>query len=404
MPDPSRISRRMSQSAIIQAIVDYRPVSRASVSKITGLSKQTVSEIVSKLEIGGWVQTAGQTEGHVGRRAVVYEMTPTAATVASVDLGGTKVRTALWDLTGAMRSELVERTDRAGGVDIVEQIARMVRAAMSEGNVADKDLRVVVVGVPGVPNPDDGSVLLAPNIPGIGEIDFRGLLRDRLGVETIVENDVNLFALGEHWLNNRSEHDILAYISVGTGLGAGIVAGGKLLRGNSGAAGEVGYLPFGADPFETESMKVGALERAAATGAIVELYRSRTGRRVGVPDVFDAAERGDEAASETLDCVAGQIARAAVAIAAVVDPGMIIVGGSVGSRDELLTRIREQAKKCFPRRINIEKSRLGDRAALAGGAAIALTKLHSSLFAEGQKGAEIQIPPPPVETIMRHGC
>ena len=101
----------MSQSAIIQAIVDYKPVSRASVSKITGLSKQTVSEIVSKLETGGWVRTVGQTEGHVGRRAVVYEMSPTAATVASVDLGGTKIRTALCDLTGTIRSEVVEPTD-----------------------------------------------------------------------------------------------------------------------------------------------------------------------------------------------------------------------------------------------------------------------------------------------------
>ena len=91
----SKISRRMSQSAVIQAIANYGPISRASVAKITGLSKQTVSEIVMNLETDGWVRTVGRTEGHVGRRAVVYEISPTAATIASVDLGGTKVRVAL---------------------------------------------------------------------------------------------------------------------------------------------------------------------------------------------------------------------------------------------------------------------------------------------------------------------
>ncbi len=393
----------MSQSAIIQAIVDYKPVSRASVSKITGLSKQTVSEIVSKLETGGWVRTAGQTEGHVGRRAVVYEMSPTAATVASVDLGGTKIRTALCDLTGTIRSEVVEPTDRTGGVNIVEQIAVMVRRAMSVAEIDFKDLRMVVVGVPGVPDSETGRIHLAPNIAGIDEIDFRGELQDRLGVEAIVENDVNLFALGEYWLGNRSEHDILAYLSIGTGLGAGIVVGGKLLRGSFGAAGEVGYLPFGADPFDAESLKIGALERVAATDAIIEFYRSRTGRRLSVPDVFDAAGQGDDAAIETLDAVAGQIARAAAAIAAVLDPSTIVVGGSIGARDELLVRIREQARRCFPRRIEIEKTRLGDRAALAGGAATALNHLHVSLFAEGQKGAEITIPPPSIETFVGNG-
>ena len=244
---------------------------------------------------------------------------------------------------------------------------------------------------------------MRPTLRELTKSTSAGELQDRLGVETIVENDVNLFALGEHWLGNRSEHDILAYLSIGTGLGAGIVVGGKLLRGSFGAAGEVGYLPFGADPFDAESLKIGALERVAATDAIIEFYRNRTGRRLSVPDVFDAAGQGDDAAIETLDAVAGQIARATAAIAAVLDPSTIVVGGSIGARDELLVRIRDQARRCFPRRIEIEKTRLGDRAALAGGAATALNHLHVSLFAEGQKGAEITIPPPSIEAFVGNG-
>ncbi len=389
----------MSQSAVVQTIVNFGPVSRASVSKSTGLSKQTVSEIVAKLENEGWVRTVGLTKGHVGRRAVVYEILPTAATIASVDLGGTKVRVALCDLTGAILSERTEMTDTSGGKSVVTQIARLVHETASSHNSSLDDLHIAVVGVPGAPDPTSGAIRLAPNIRGLDSVDFVGNLRDLLDVEVFVENDVNLAALGEHWMGNWGGDDNLVYISIGTGIGAGIVLGGNLLRGRFGAAGEIGFLPFGADPFEAESLKVGALERVSATSAIVAHYQARTHQKKEVPEIFAAATQADEAALHTLDAIAREIARVVVAIVAVVDPSIIVIGGSIGSRDELFARVLEYASRCYPRKIDIKKTRLGDHAALAGGVAIALSHLHMSLFAEGQKGAEIAVPPPPIENF-----
>ncbi len=399
MANHTTISRRMSQSAVIQAIASFGPVSRAGVAKISGLSKQTVSEIVANLESEGWVRTVGQTAGHVGRRAVVYEISPLAATIASVDLGGTKVRAALCDLTGNVLAERVEPTERSGGINVVEQITRMVRQTASNKTGAFGDLHIAVVGVPGVPDPRSGAILLAPNIAGIDEIDLAGSLRERLGVEVFVENDVNLAAIGEHWLGSRGEDDNLAFISVGTGIGAGIVVGGNLLRGSFGAAGEIGFLPFGADPFEVASLKIGALERVAATSAIIDLYQSLSGRTTDVPGVFDAANDGDTAAVRALDEVARQVARAATAIVAVVDPSVVVIGGSIGSRDEILERIVQFVSDSSPRKVRIGKSRLGDQATLAGGASVALSHLHISIFAQGQKGAEIVVPPPAIENF-----
>lgn len=396
----TKISRRMSQSAVIQAIASFGPVSRASVSKMTGLSKQTVSEIVANLEDDGWVRTVGQTEGHVGRRAVVYEIAPSAATVASVDLGGTKVRVALCDLTGTVLAEQVEPTNRAGGFKIVDQIARMIRTGLNQADIPFDDLHTAVIGVPGVPDKQTGAVLMAPNIAGIDQIDLTGGVSERLGVEVFVENDVNLAALGEHWLGSHDENDSLVYLSIGTGIGAGIVVGGNLLRGHSGAAGEVGFLPFGADPFEAESRRVGALELATATNAIIGNYKALSGATSTVPEIFDAAAQGDAAAQKTLLNVAREIARAAAAIAALIDPSNIIIGGSIGAREELLFLIREQAALCFPREISIQKSQLGNQAALAGGTSVALAHLHIALFAEGQKGAEISVPPPAIENFQ----
>lgn len=397
MAAQSKISRRISRSAVVQTIANYGPVSRASVAKLTGLSKQTISEIVGNLEADGWVRTVGQTEGHIGRRAVIYEIAPDAATVASVDLGGTKVRVTLCDLTGRVLAERVELTEQTGGINVVEQVSAMVRRA---SHVPDcGELKFVVVGVPGVPDGVTGAIRMAPNISGIDRIDLAGELNARLGVDVLVENDVNLAALGEHWMNNRTDEDDLVFISVGTGIGAGIVAEGKLMRGAGGAAGEIGFLPFGADPFEAESLQIGALERVSATDAIISGYRKRSGRTLDVPAIFDSADAGDQAAVETLDEIALQIARAAAAVIAVFDPSLIVMGGSIGARAELIQRINGFIVRCCPRAISIQPSKLGPRAALAGGVAIALSHLHLSLFAEGQKGAEIRVPPPAFETF-----
>lgn len=389
-------------SSIVQAITTYGPISRASVAKMTGYSKQTVSEIVASLEQDGWVQTVGRTEGSVGRRAVVYEIVPDAALVASIDLGGTKVRVALCNLAGAVVAEITEPTTQEGGQDVVDQIARIIIKATTENNITSEKVRVAVVGVPGVLDAKTGNIKFAPNIRGVDSIDFTGCLQARLGIEVLVENDVNLAALGEHWMTRQGERDDLVFLSIGTGIGAGLVIGGQLVRGASGAAGEIGYIPFGADPYEAESKEIGALERVTATRAIVEEYSKLSGTTKTVPEIFEASLNGDKIAVDVLRNAAGYIARAIASIAAVVDPACVIIGGSIGSRNELLTMIEAEIARCFPRPIPIEASVLGNHAALAGGASIALSRLHISLFSGGLAGAEIIIPPPALKTYQEY--
>ena len=118
-----RISRKFSQRAVMEAIVQSGPISRASIAKQTGLSKQTISEIVRQLELDGWVQETGRTSGHVGRTAVTYELMPDAAYIAAVDLGGTKMRVAIADLACQVFAEEVAPTDQRGGQFVVDQIA-----------------------------------------------------------------------------------------------------------------------------------------------------------------------------------------------------------------------------------------------------------------------------------------
>ncbi|MFV1439997.1 ROK family transcriptional regulator [Phaeobacter sp. JH20_36] len=387
-------SRQVALYSVMQDIIHCGPISRASISKQTGLSKQTVSELVRILEGEGWIRETGRTSGHVGRTATTYELIPESAFMAAVDLGGTKVRVAIVDLAGTIVAEVVAPTHPDGGRHVADQIGDLVSRAIGEGNVAANTVRQTVVGCPGVPDVLSGKVNFAPNIAGIDQIDFRAAVSEATGTKTLLENDVNLAVLGEHWLGAGHGIDNVALIAFGTGVGAGLIVNGALVRGASGAAGELGYLPFGADPFEEESLRVGAFERVSATHGIRAAYLATTGKDVDVPAIFDAAASGEVAAREVLDKVATQMARAVAAIGAVVAPEVVILGGAIGSRPEILTATRDELKRCFPFPIRIEPAQLGHHAALSGAVAVGLTELHTELFAKSAPGAVITLPTP----------
>lgn len=394
MSDALSLSRQLSVCVAMQAIVHAGPISRASIAKQTGLSKQTVSEVVRLLAHDGWIRETGRTSGHVGRSAVTYEIVPDAACIAAVDLGGTKLRAALADLAGNVLGETVEPTAPEGGVAVVRQIARLCRGAAEAHGIGFDKVQLAVVGLPGVPDPQGGHVALAPNVAGLDSFDVRAALAAELGVEVLVENDVNLAVIGEHWIGGGAGHDDLAFVALGTGIGAGLMVAGELVRGAGNAAGELGFLPFGADPFEPESLRAGALERVVASQGIRARYRARTGREADAKAIFDAAEAGEAEAEAVVAETARDLARAVAAICAVVNPAKVILGGAIGGRPGMAARVQAEFARCFPYAVEIEGSQLGAHAALAGAAAVGLGHLHTALFGRTAQPAAIGLPAP----------
>ncbi len=393
MSQAIRISRQFSLRSVMEAIVQGGSVSRASLAKQTGLSKQTISEIMRQLEDDGWVQETGRTSGHVGRTAVTYELVPSAAYIAAVDLGGTKVRVAICDLSSHVLSEVTEPTHPDGGQAVVDQIAALCWTAADNGGVPRSKLRIAVVGAPGAPQPETGRVLLAPNIAGFDQMDVAGALEAALGFEAMIENDVNLAVLGESWLGVGQGIDNLAFIALGTGVGSGLMLNGQLVRGATNAAGELGFLPFGADPFEPESLRAGAFERVVGSYGIVARYHQAVGHDATVPAIFEKANAGDTAAVAVLDETARLLARGIGAIAAIANPQKVILGGSIGSRPEIVEKVRQVLPLCFPYPVEIEASILGNHAALVGAAAIGLSHLHNTLFGADTPESRISLPP-----------
>jgi len=391
---PHSFSRQVSLCMAMQSIIHCGPISRASISKQTGLSKQTVSELVRILEDEGWVRETGRTSGHVGRTATTYELVPDSAFMAAVDLGGTKLRVAIVDLAGSVLAEVLALTHPDGGQAVARQIGDLVGEAAEQCEVDRGKVRQTVVGCPGVPDQSTGAVRFSPNIAGIDTFDFRAAVAEATGTPVMMENDVNLAVLGEQWLGAGRGIDHLAFIALGTGIGAGLIVNGALLRGASGAAGELGYLPFGADPFEPESLRVGAFERVTATYGIRTAYAAATGRTSDVPAIFAAAAAGDGAAQKVIDDVARQLARAVATLGAVVAPEKVILGGSIGARPEIIAATIAELERCFPFPIQVVPSALGNHAALSGAVAIGLTELHTAIFAQSVPGAVVTLPVP----------
>ncbi len=393
MAEASRISRRFSQRSVMEAIVQAGPISRASIAKQTGLSKQTISEIVRLLEQEGWVEETGRTSGHVGRSAVTYELVVDAAFIVAVDLGGTKVRVAITDLAGQILVEETMPTGMQGGDALVKAIAALALQAEAKRGISRAKIRLAVIGVPGAPDHRTGRVLLAPNIRGFDAMDVAAAFESAFGVDVLIENDVNLAVLGEHWQGRGQGVDNLAYVALGTGIGGGLIVGGQLVKGAGNAAGELGFLPIAGDPFGPEARRTGAFESIVGTHGIVERYRAASGQQVAVPVIFELAQHGDAAAIAIVDETARLLACGIGAICAIANPEKVILGGSIGLRPEVLTRVQALVPQCFPYPVNVEASELGARAAIIGATAIGLSQLHNTLFGVDAPDSRISLPP-----------
>jgi predicted NBD/HSP70 family sugar kinase len=293
--------------------------------------------------------------------------------VVGIDLGGTKVRAGIATLDGTILSEVSEPTAAGAGRALVPQITALVsRLATSAGGNA-LDVLATAIGGAGVPDGEGGRFDSAPNLGDLNGVSLVAELELELGHPVVLENDVNVAAIGELHEGIGRQHDSFAFVSVGTGVGVGLVLRRRLWPGVSGSAGEIGYLPFGADPFDPKNQRRGALEEVAAGDAIARRFVLATGADpLSAVDVFDRAAAGDAHAVASLDEEARWLARALVAIDAVVNPGVFVLGGGIGSRTELLVPIRHWLGRLGRPHLKVRISRLGNLAPIVGAVRLAI--------------------------------
>ncbi|SHL38491.1 ROK family transcriptional regulator [Roseibium suaedae] len=388
------VLRQISVRAAVDMLLQEGPTSRATLAKKTGLSKQTMSEVIRILEEDGWVQIKGVETGRVGRSAVTYEFNGERGFAAGIEIGSGLIRVALVDVTGRVRVER-EQAVNGDGAALVAKAGAMVTGLLGEEGIPGDRLLLATVAMPGAVEPSTGRLRLAPDMDPSESLDVAGSLQAVLGCEVSVENDINAAMLGEAWRGCAAGVETSAFLSLGEGVGLGLMAGGVLIRGARGAAGELAYLPFGGNPDAPEGLERGALECVLGSRGIIERYDRLTGGASGfqAADILQRAHQADEAAAEVLRETARLAALALVSIDAMFDPEQIVLGGTSGLVLGLLEEVQAILPSFTRRAIRLERSQLELRAPLVGAVAIALNLMHNRLFSPQDIPSQLRLPP-----------
>jgi glucokinase len=355
-------------------------VTRPMVAAACRLSRPTVFTAVERLVELGLVHHTGQLSGKPGRSATLYEISPAAGLLAAIDIGGSNLRAAVADARGRILEERRETTSPGGGARIVEQATELVRSALSSVRQRGAQLTTVAVSVPGVVDPDGGTVHYAINIDQFSPFDFRHALSATLRAPVVLENNVNLAAMGERWRGVARDLETFAVVAVGAGIGAGIVHDGKLLRGSHGSAGEVAFLPPYGGLIRDHRMR----HDEAGGLRLLEQAKDRSDWRGSPPEsveeLFRRAAAGDEPAMALVENECRHIASVIAAICAVVDPEKVILTGGVGGNHELIERADRllAGMAAFPP--PVIRSDLGERASLVGAIWLATREARSKLL------------------------
>jgi predicted NBD/HSP70 family sugar kinase len=387
-PGTPSLLRALNERTLLEYLRSHKPTSRAQLARATRLSKPTVSQALTGLEDAGLVRAVGQSKSSRGGRiAILYEPNPDAGYVVGVDVGRGWVRAAIANLAGDIIARIDKPNDAQSASALVALLSHLVRHVVAEAGVSWSQVVHAVIGMPGVFDEQSERVLFSSNLPDWGRHGLVAELQAAFGLSLSVENDANLSALGERSFGWGSNASTFVYVWIGTGVGMGIVINGALYRGAHGAAGEIGFLPFGTDEALEETGKIsdtflGMFEEATCAEAIV-----RQAQMLGLPaslsprQIFDAAQQGDRKALALVEQEGYRLAMAIAAITAVLDPELIVLGGGIGQRGELLLPpLERRLQQLTPLRPRIVASKLGDDSILLGSIATALEVAHNLVF------------------------
>ena len=309
-----------------------------------------------------------------------------------IDLGGTLIKFALLDDALIPKGHLELPTPVQKGPDeVIDMMIYGARKLLHQQGVSSSDLSGIGVASPGPIDFETGTVIAMPNIPGFNDIPLRARLADALGVETILENDANAAAMGEAFCGAGKNADILIMLTLGTGVGSGIIIDGKVLRGCHSAGAEIGHMIVEPNGEPCPCGQRGCLERYSSAAAVAQYARrliENDGRQstlskilkkhgdIDASQVNDAQIAGDELAKEVWDRAMYFLAIGCINLARLFDPEVIILGGGMAkSGESLINPLRRYFNELHwtltEPKTSLELSTLGSKAGVIGAAVIA---------------------------------
>jgi predicted NBD/HSP70 family sugar kinase len=366
-----------------QLLRDGKPRTRADLIAITGQSRSTIATRIDALMSTGLIAPAGTAGSTGGRRPATFAFHPGARVVLAVDLGANHARLAVTDLASTVLAEHDDSLSIAAGPDVVlSWVARAGRDLLAAAGRDVRDLAGIGIGLPGPVEHSTGRPINPPIMPGWDDVDVPGILGAELGVAVLVDNDVNIMALGEYRAAWSQVSDLLL-VKVSTGIGAGIIADGALRRGAQGAAGDVGHMAVpGADHVPCRCGNTGCLEAVASGQAVAAALSAQGLDAMDSAGVVALVRSRGAAASQAVRQAGRDIGGVLASCVSMLNPSVIVIGGVVADAGEhLIAGIREAVyRRSLPlatQHLRIVASRARAGAGVLGASAMAIDHVLS---------------------------
>ncbi len=332
-----------SAGTLFQLVRDGRPRTRADLASVTGFARPTVAARIDELLAAGLIVPAGEASSTGGRPPATFAFNPGARMILAADLGVSHGRLAVTDLGSDVLLERPLELDIADGPAVVlDAVSAELSSMVQELGRPLSEVAGVGVGLPGPVEHRLGRAISPPIMPGWDGYDVPGHLSEALTAPVLVDNDVNIMALGEHAARWADVKD-LVFIKIATGVGAGIISDGELRRGALGAAGDLGHIsvPRGRQ-IPCRCGNVGCLEALAGGHAIVESLRAQGIEIQRTAQIVDLVRSGNVTASQTVRQAGRDIGDVVAGVVNLLNPSVIVIGGIVAEVGEhLLAGIRE---------------------------------------------------------------
>jgi predicted NBD/HSP70 family sugar kinase len=373
-------------SELFQLLRDGQPRTRAELATLTGLARSTIAARVETLMSLELISPVGDAASTGGRPSSQFALNPSARVVLAADLGASHATLAATDLAGTVLGEVHQAIDIASGPEAV--LGWMVSAArdlLDELERPHHDLIAIGVGVPGPVQHSTGRPVNPPIMPGWDRFDVPGWVQQHLQVPVLVDNDVNIMALGERafaWPN--TEH--LMFVKVATGIGAGVISGGLLQRGAQGIAGDIGHVQVARGAgVPCHCGNRGCLEALASGPAIARSLRESGLDVSSGRDVVELVKRGNLEAIQAVRQAGRDIGEVLTAAVSLINPSVIAIGGSMARAGEhLIAGVREvvytRSMPLATEHLSIVQSSAAENAAVLGASMLAI---HHALSPEG---------------------
>lgn len=377
-PGSQSALRQLNEQRIVQALATGGPQTQAELARQTGLSTATVSNIVRGMANSGAVTTSPTTSS--GRRALSVALNDNGSVAVGIDIGRRHVRVVLAGLDYRVLSEeAIPLTPGHTAEEGLDAAAELLDRLLSESGTPRSAVLGAGIGIPGPIDRRTGTVVQGAILPEWVGINILETFSERLGIPVFIDNDANLGALAQVTWGPHSAVDNLIFVKVGSGIGAGLILNGSLYYGNVGITGELGHTTIDEHGLVCRCGNRGCLETVASTVTMIALLERTSHRPLTAQDIVQQALSGDTATLRVIDDAGLAIGRAIAHVANLINPELIVLGGSLtGIGDILLDPIRRgllrHAVPVVGESTTVCMGSLGDRAEALGGAAVVLSQ------------------------------